>query len=371
MIELTPLERIIARILVESAINKAGSYSYSELSELLEKKHGEKVNPHYGLSIPLGNVAILCNELGLPLLSVRVQYKNDKTNKTASGFYDIACELKPYYKTMNPNEVRNKELQLTRECKNWEPLLNYLDGKDINIIPEPQKTLTVAEQIEQYVSNIISQYGLGQTINSHDMINELVRKYGTNPNSILPADYCYNRISKGIDEDSITYFEFVKSGQYKVWGKDYPYNGEIIANPADGVEHVEGYCINGKRYRGKLPVYPDELHDESQDYREGKKTAVLINVHERNPVARQACIRKYGAKCFICDFDFGKYYGPDCEGLIHVHHLVMISESNGEYKVNPETDLRPVCPNCHMVLHSKKDGYTIDEVKAMIERNKK
>ena len=114
------------------------------------------------------------------------------------------------------------------------------------------------------------------------------------------------------------------------------------------------------------PVYPDELPDNSKEYREGKKKSVAINIYERNPVARQACIEHYGVKCFICGFDFGKVYGAEREGMIHVHHLKMVSEADGEYEVNPINDLRPVCPNCHMVLHSKKDGcFSIDEVKAM------
>lgn len=120
MTKLSTLERIITSILVDSAINKRGNLSYSEHTELLEKEYDQKVNPHYGLSNPLGNISRLCNELELPLLSVRVQYKNDTTGKTAAGFYDIACELKPHYKGMNPNDIHSKELQLTRDGRLWE-----------------------------------------------------------------------------------------------------------------------------------------------------------------------------------------------------------------------------------------------------------
>jgi len=117
-------------------------------------------------------------------------------------------------------------------------------------------------------------------------------------------------------------------------------------------------------------IYPDDLPDDSVEYREGKKKTVAVNVHERDPRARRACIKHYGAKCLICDFDFGKVYGVECEGMIHVHHLKMVSESGSEYVVDPINDLRPVCPNCHMVLHSKNGGiYTIDEVKDMLEQS--
>ena len=114
-------------------------------------------------------------------------------------------------------------------------------------------------------------------------------------------------------------------------------------------------------------IYPDELPDDSKEYREGKKKVVVVNMQERNPAARQVCINHYGAKCYICKFDFGRTYGAECEGMIHVHHRKMVSETDGEHEVNPVDDLVPVCPNCHMVLHSKRDGcYSVDEVKAML-----
>lgn len=114
-------------------------------------------------------------------------------------------------------------------------------------------------------------------------------------------------------------------------------------------------------------IYPDDLPDSSPEYREGRKKTVQVNTYERNPAARQACINHYGVVCYVCGFDFGKAYGSKCDGMIHVHHLKMVSEADEEYIVNPENDLRPVCPNCHMVLHSKKDGcYTIEEVKEML-----
>jgi len=36
-----------------------------------------------------------------------------------------------------------------------------------------------------------------------------------------------------------------------------------------------------------------------------------------------------------------------------VHHLVPISKIGKKYRVDPIKDLRPVCPNCHAVIHLK------------------
>jgi len=149
--------------------------------------------------------------------------------------------------------------------------------------------------------------------------------------------------------------------------KPYTYYGNYLNVAPEDEAAVLDWIFPAQ---GPQSVYPDELPDDSKEYREGKKKTVAVNVYERNPAARQMCIDRYGAICDVCTFNFGATYGANCDGMIHIHHLKMISETDGEYEVNPIKDLRPVCPNCHMVLHSKKDGcYSIEEVKEMLRAN--
>lgn len=102
---------------------------------------------------------------------------------------------------------------------------------------------------------------------------------------------------------------------------------------------------------------------------EGKSSEIVLNQYERNRQAREACLRHYGPKCAICGFDFEVAYGEGFRGIIQVHHVVPISEIGHEYTVDPIKDLIPVCPNCHVALHSKKGGvYTPDELKEMLKR---
>ena len=120
----------------------------------------------------------------------------------------------------------------------------------------------------------------------------------------------------------------------------------------------------------------EEDGDVTSNYKEGSKKLVSVNAYERNPQARRACINYYlkkndgRIKCEICGFDFGKNYGSEFEGKIHIHHLIEISSIGSEYKINPTTDLIPICPNCHLIAHSKKPAYSPDEIKAMIRRNR-
>jgi 5-methylcytosine-specific restriction protein A len=100
---------------------------------------------------------------------------------------------------------------------------------------------------------------------------------------------------------------------------------------------------------------------------EGRPRQFVLNHYERNRAARQACINHYGPRCVCCDCEFGLRYGPAADGLIHVHHLTPISELGESYVVDPVNDLRPVCPNCHGIIHSNSPPYSIEAVREMVQ----
>jgi len=37
--------------------------------------------------------------------------------------------------------------------------------------------------------------------------------------------------------------------------------------------------------------------------------------------------------------------------VIHVHHIVPVSQMQSSYQLNPIKDLVPLCPNCHNIVH--------------------
>ncbi len=114
---------------------------------------------------------------------------------------------------------------------------------------------------------------------------------------------------------------------------------------------------------------PEEVSEPSL-YSEGACRRVSVNAYERDENARRECIKHYGPTCCICGFDFGDAYGEEARGYIHVHHLRPLSEVGGEYVVDPVEDLRPVCPNCHAVLHLGGECRLIDEVRLLLGHKK-
>lgn len=116
-------------------------------------------------------------------------------------------------------------------------------------------------------------------------------------------------------------------------------------------------------------IFPEEITEaEAETLYEGSVRQVAVNAYERNPEARRKCIAYYGARCYVCCFDFEKEYGEAGRGLIHVHHERPLASIGEEYEVDPVNDLKPVCPNCHAIIHRRKQSYSIAEVKEMLRK---
>lgn len=152
----------------------------------------------------------------------------------------------------------------------------------------------------------------------------------------------------------------------------------------DGVNEFEPAGLSNKRknifkYRNNFKTisdtnkkspnfqfsYPDEV---SKDAIEGAKKTITVNSYERSIEARQRCIQHFGYKCSVCGFDFLASYGDRGRQFIHVHHLVPISTIGESYVVDPITDLRPICPNCHAMVHRTDPPCSIEELKQIMKK---
>lgn len=131
-------------------------------------------------------------------------------------------------------------------------------------------------------------------------------------------------------------------------------------------EFLEFYALEHKNGINNLT----EVLEYEIEYIEGVRGLVTVNRYERDLNARKSCLEYHGFRCKICGFDPKKIYGKQFEGKIHVHHIIPLNEIGIEYKVDPIRDLIPVCPNCHMILHSRKPAFTPSEVKIFIQSNK-
>ncbi|QSX09665.1 HNH endonuclease [Alkalibacter rhizosphaerae] len=102
---------------------------------------------------------------------------------------------------------------------------------------------------------------------------------------------------------------------------------------------------------------------------EGNVKYIYGKKYERDPVNRANAIKYHGTICKICGFDFEEVYGQRGKGYIEIHHIKPLSFIGEEVKINPITDLIPVCANCHRMIHRRKnDILDLEEMKDIIDK---
>ena len=111
---------------------------------------------------------------------------------------------------------------------------------------------------------------------------------------------------------------------------------------------------------------PEEVN--RGDYREGAVRHIRVNAYERDRAGRQACIDHYGLACTVCDLRLKDRYGALGAGFIHVHHVVPLSKLGPDYRLDPVRDLRPVCPNCHSMLHRQQQPLSIEALRNIVQQ---
>ena len=203
---------------------------------------------------------------------------------------------------------------------------------------------------------------------------------GLNPSSASDLIYILRYMLRG---DRYTRaMSTANTDDYLTWiRRDYGDDAYVRAVDALG-KHLEYYFgLKGDRLESHrqvlakhlalLPATPASFDSPeevppSTTHLEGRVRQVLVNAYERNSAARTACLSHYGHACSVCGFDFGSFYGPVGKDFIHVHHLKEIASIAEEYEVDPIHDLRPVCPNCHAMLHKRKPAYLIGDLKQLL-----
>lgn len=190
---------------------------------------------------------------------------------------------------------------------------------------------------------------------------------GKSPHAPLNSEI--GRLAKRIAKYYDIHFTEISARKYEYW--DLFFNGW-----KEGKYFVWqlrpdlAQAIDSLKLTGEQP-YPDELSVESGlTLTEGAKRTVVVNAYERSSRARSMCIAHWGSQCVVCDLDFANTYGTIGAGFIHVHHLVSVAEIGKSYLVDPVNNLRPVCPNCHAMLHTSSPPLSIEQLREMIHANK-
>lgn len=98
---------------------------------------------------------------------------------------------------------------------------------------------------------------------------------------------------------------------------------------------------------------------DRQPYLRTKRNAAIV----RKAKVRWSDGGTVSPACAVCGWSMAEVYGDAGFGVIHAHHDIAIGGST-ETRVTRISDLVPVCPSCHAVLHSS--GLSVAELRKRV-----
>ena len=115
-----------------------------------------------------------------------------------------------------------------------------------------------------------------------------------------------------------------------------------------------------------------DVEEEEEEASEGRLLTRTHRVRERDPSIvrkkKQRVLEEHGRiACIACGFDFEQAYGSRGNGYIECHHTKPLSELAPSAKTKI-SDLELLCSNCHRIVHRGKPWLSIEELKALINR---
>ena len=234
----------------------------------------------------------------------------------------------------------NKQTNTRKPCHQafHDYLMEKFDG-------DTQEVDLFVETAERIVPNMLNNYFGKEIASIYDMIDtDDIEEYRKK----IKAD----TVLKNLDMKAEPRFTEVLKW-YRLFVKAM--NSNVLPMPVPG-EYDSGETVDSEPPSTTKPIVETTIYMEGS---EGESQPQELR--KRNMALRQACINYYkslhGGRivCECCGFDFTKAYDIDDE-YIEVHHRFPFSQTEGEHPVNSQTDLVPLCANCHRMIHHAQGG---------------
>ena len=171
---------------------------------------------------------------------------------------------------------------------------------------------------------VIDTYGIGHVTTSTEIKDFIQRKYNINRDSIIPSDYCYNRVNDGITLSKPTFFEYLGHNNYRCLGENYPYTGDIYHK-----EQIVGVCQNGERKVFGITDKPAQPPKKKTQKSRDPSTRLRFEVLVRDQ--------------FTCRF-CGASPAKDPSVTLHIDHIIPWSKG-GETTLD---NLQTLCSKCNL-----------------------
>lgn len=372
----TILQRI-SQIIIEYA-KKRQVVEYNQISNKL----GGIISP-IRLNEPLGEISNRCIKHGFPPLSAIVV--NQKTKRPGEGFFTwVATQMGyPNLPHSKWEEFYEEQEEKVFSCNDWDTFLlqgftvksnsritnsnvtnnlegllkarDYLKGRETKFY-----ILTIKDFVETQTQGPFRYHVL--VLEKDKLIKQGTVEHKTKKQLLTPAKR--KGIQLLLEHFTQITSEIVTMAHYK------PDRQGIELWEKETITSLES-LIKEERFQilsetAKIDIDAEKSQEDFY-YKDGKVIEYYGTRYERNPINRARAIEIHGTICKACGFDFEKVYGERGRGFIEVHHINPLFSIDKETDINPETDLVPVCSNCHRMIHRKKNTVlTIEELKLLL-----
>ena len=118
---------------------------------------------------------------------------------------------------------------------------------------EEMDSMSIDEKMSTVANELADEFECEHVITRNELQSIMWQRFNVAPGSVIPSDYCYNRLNNGITLKKPTLFKFLGGGKYLCLGEGYCYNGPIFHRQRGAsVDDIVGQCIDGER----IPDYP-------------------------------------------------------------------------------------------------------------------
>lgn len=192
--------------------------------------------------------------------------------------------------------------------------------------------------------------------------------------NLMGSHYESNHMSEYTKKDSSKYFSLTAEG-LKYVEDNLAFLQYLFKNSFeyDSAIELSSKVFTSKKTKKVL------IYDEDDTITEGRISTKTAIVKERSQKLRRAAIEHYTVDgkivCSVCGFDFKKIYGELGDGYIQMHHenpIYQYSDDGFEtYISEAVTNMKPLCANCHCMVHRNKGRLiSITELKAIMDGSK-
>lgn len=186
--------------------------------------------------------------------------------------------------------------------------------------------MTIDQKMVAAVQDLIDTFGVGYVATRAELKEFIQNKYRITSGSIIPSDYCYNRVNDGITLTKPTLFEYLGRSSYRCLGTNYPYNGDIYHK-----EQIVGRCQKGSRKVFGISDTPLQNTNPKKEVRKNRDPSLRLRFEV---LARDR---------FTCRF-CGASPAKDPSVTLHIDHIVPWSKGGETTLINLQT----LCSKCNL-----------------------